>query len=185
MARPSRTRAVIKFCFWTAMTVILVMTIVRAFTSGRMAGWYYHTAAAEGYAINADTFKSATKEKPATLQVGQYDRIDGLVAVPVKKGDRLPANCNGIITTDILKKGKRAMLAGSTITVLVPWEIQDAKGFKFKDTFKHKGIETYPWAAVWNVVMVLGLGLALGFMAEGFTDMLGMKLEKIRHFEGH
>jgi len=41
------------------------------------------------------------------------------------------------------------------------------------------------WGAAWNVAMTLGIGLALGFMAEGFTDLLGIKLEKIRHFEGH
>jgi hypothetical protein len=185
MAEPSKTRAAIKFGFWTLAAALLVTMIVQAFVSGKMASWFYHTAGNDGYAINADTFKSATRDKPAILQVGQLDRIEGLVAVPVKKGDRLPANCNGIISSEILKKGKRAKLDGNTVTVMVPWEIQDAKGFKFKDTFKHKGIETDPWAAVWNVAMVLALGLALGLMAEGFTDLLGMKLEKIRHFEGH
>jgi hypothetical protein len=185
MAQPSRTRAAIKFGFWTLAAAALVATIVQAFVSGKMAAWFYHTAAAEGYAVNADTFKDATKAHPAALRVGDFERIDGLVAVPVRKGDRLPVNCNGIITTDIVKKGKRASVDGATLTVMVPWEIQDAKGFKFKDTFKHKGIETDPWAAVWNVVMVLGLGLSLGFMAEGFTDLLGLKLEKIKHFEAH
>ena len=84
----------------------------------------------------------------------------------------------------ILKEGKRATLEGNHVKVTVPWEIQQAKGFKFKDTFKHKGIETDPWAAVWNVFMVLALGLSLGFMAEGFTDLLGWKIKKIEHF-GH
>jgi ABC-type dipeptide/oligopeptide/nickel transport system permease subunit len=49
----------------------------------------------------------------------------------------------------------------------------------------HKGIQTNPWAAVWNVVMVITIGLSLGFMAEGLTDALGMRFEKISHFQGH
>jgi hypothetical protein len=185
MAGMSRKRAAVKLAFWTLAAAGLISVIVEAFVSGRMAAWSYSRAAGDGYAVNADTFKDATKANPAALQVGSFERIDGLVAVPVKKGDRLPANCNGIITAEVLKKAKRASLSGATLSVSVPWEIQDAKGFKFKDTFKHKGIETNPWAAVWNVFMVLTLGLSLGFMAEGFTDLLGYKLEKIRHFEGH
>ena len=126
----------------------------------------------------------ATAESPAVLEIGPFTELDGLQAVRVKKGDRLPANANGVIPEEVLKAGKRAALVGDQIRVTVPWEIQEAKGFKFKDTFKHKGIETNPWAAVWNVVMVIALGLSLGFMAEGFTDLLGIKLEKIHHFEG-
>jgi hypothetical protein len=181
----TKGRAVIKFCFWTAAAVTMVYTVVHTFTSGQMAAGFYHSAAVEGYAVNADSFKGATKDKPTVLQIAKADKIDGLVAVPVKKGDRLPAGCNGVITSDVIKKGKRAKLDANTIVVTTPWEIQSQSGFKFKDTFKHKGIETDPWAAVMNVLMVLGLGLSLGYMAEGFTDMLGVKLEKIRHFEGH
>jgi hypothetical protein len=61
--------------------------------------------------------------------------------------------------------------------------VKESKGFKFKDTFKHKGIETWPWVGVWNVLIVALLGVSLGLMAEGFTDMLGLRLEKIRHNE--
>jgi hypothetical protein len=35
------------------------------------------------------------------------------------------------------------------------------------------------------VALVIGLGISLGYMAEGATDLFGLKLEKIRHFEGH
>jgi hypothetical protein len=84
-----------------------------------------------------------------------------------------------------VKKGKRVKLEVDTLKVMVPWQIAQQSGFKYKDTFKHKGIKTYPWAAVWNVLITFGLGLSLGYMAEGFTDLLGVKLEKIRHFEGH
>ena len=185
MAEMFTRRAVIKLAFWTLAAAGLTGVIVQAFVSGKMAAWYYYRAAADGYAVDADTFRDATSASPAVLKVGQLATIDGLVAVPVKKGDRLPANANGIILADVVAKGKRAALDGDTVKVMVPWEIQQAKGFKFKDTFKHKGIATNPWAAVWNVFMVLSLGLSLGFMAEGFTDLLGYKLEKIRHFEGH
>jgi hypothetical protein len=185
MAEQSKGRMAFRFVFWAAVSAVLFAVIIRSHYSGQMASWYYHTAAADGYAVQANAFGDATKEAPALLRVGKFERIEGLQAVPVKKGDRLPANANGIILSDVLKAGKRATLEGEAIKVTVPWEVKTAKGFKFKDTFKHKGIETWPWAAVWNVVMVIGLGLALGFMAEGFTDIMGIKLEKIRHFEGH
>ena len=185
MAELSRKRAAVKLGFWMLVAAALIGVIVEAFVSGRMAAWYYYRAAGDGYAVNADGFRDATAANPAVLAIGQYGVIDGLVAVPVKTGERLPARANGIILADVIAKGKRAVLDGETVRVMVPWEIQQAKGFKFKDTFKHKGIATNPWAAVWNVFMVLSLGLSHGFMAEGFTDLLGFKLEKIRHFEGH
>ncbi len=185
MAEPSRIRAIIKFLFWTAVACVLITVVVRSHLSGQMAAWYYHTASEGGYAINSHTFKDATKDKPAVLQIGQFQRIEGLQAVPVKKGDRLPANANGIISADVLKRGRRATIQGNQISVTVPFQIQEKSGFKFKDGFAHKGIRTNPWGALWNIGMVLGLGLSLGFMAEGFTDLLGIKIEKIRHFEGH
>jgi hypothetical protein len=146
-----------------------------------MAEWFYHRASINGYAVNADTFKGASKDKPALLQITKGDAVDGLQAIRVGKGERLPRNSNGVISDEVLAKGKRAALADTTLKVFVPWEMKEAKGFKFKDTFKHKGIVTWPWVGVWNMLIVALLGLSLGLMAEGFTDMLGLKLEKIRH----
>lgn len=185
MAEPSRARAAVKLGFWTAAAAALFVVVAHSYRSGQMAAWYYHTAAVDGYAVDANTFATATREHPALLVVAKRDTIDGLVAVPVKKGDRLPRNANGVIGLDVIQQGKRVTIEGDTLEVMVPHQIQNSKGFKFKDTFKHKGVETYPWAAVWNVLITLGLGLTLGFMAEGFTDLLGVKLEKIRHFEAH
>lgn len=183
-AAPSRGRAVFKFVFWLSVATGLFVYAWYCHSSGQLAAWFYHEAAANGYAVNADLMKDATPQKPALLAITDTKRIDGLVAVRVKKGDLMPANANGVITDDVVKSGKRVALDGTSLKVKVPWEMKQAKGFKFKDTFKHKGVETYPWGAVWNVVMVIGLGLALGFLAEGFTDMLGMRVEKIKHFEG-
>jgi hypothetical protein len=81
----------------------------------------------------------------------------------------------------VVAKAKRVVLASSTLQVLEPWQIKEAKGFKFKDTFKHKGVRAWPWAGLWNVILVALLGLSLGLMAEGFTDMLGIRIEKIQH----
>jgi hypothetical protein len=181
MAGPSKGRAAVKLAFWTVIAAGLFAYAAHAHRSGQLAARFYHAAAAEGYAVNANAFATATKESPAVLEIGRFASIDGLQAVAVKKGDRLPRKANGVIAMSILKEGRRAALDGGRIRVSVPWEFQQAKGFKFKDTFKHKGIKTYPWAAAWNVLMVIGLGLSLGFMAEGFTDLLGMKLEKIKH----
>jgi hypothetical protein len=165
--------------------VIFVGIAVRSHLTGQMAGWYYHTAGLDGYAVNAKAFMHATAQSPAFLDIGTFTQLDGLQAVRVKKGDRLPANANGVISEEVLKAGKRASVAGNRIEVTIPWQIQEAKGFKYKDSFMHKGIHTNPWAALWNVVMVIAIGLSLGFMAEGLTDALGMKFEKINHFQGH
>jgi hypothetical protein len=185
MAENSKGRAAFKFVFWTGIVVALFYYVLATYTSGRMVRWYYHSAAADGYAVNANNFMDATKDNPAVLTIGTADAIQGLQAVRVKKGDRLPEHTNGLITDEELGKKKRAFLEGETIKVTVPWEIKEKKGFKFKDTFKHKGVKTYPWAGVWNVVMVLTLGLSLGMMAEGLTDLLGIKLEKIDHHQMH
>jgi hypothetical protein len=181
MSRPARLGATLKLATWSAVALGLCGYAVQAHRSGQLAAWFYYAAAADGYAVDADTFASATRERPVFLEIGRFDSLDGPRAAAVKKGERLPRGANGVIGTKILAEGKRASLEAGRIKVTVPWEIQQAKGFKFKDTFKHKGIATYPWAAVWNVVMVIAIGLALGLMAEGFTDLLGVKLEKIDH----
>jgi hypothetical protein len=177
----SRRRGIVKFTFWTVVATAVIVFTVRSYTSGQMAEWFYHRASMNGYAVNADAFKGASKDKPALLQVVQGDALDGLQAVRVQKGQRLPRNSNGVISDEVLSKGKRATLTDATLKVSVPWEMKESKGFKFKDTFKHKGIETWPWVGVWNMLIVAALGLSLGLMAEGFTDMFGLKLEKIRH----
>jgi hypothetical protein len=146
-----------------------------------MVSWYYYKSKVDGYAVHSTYFKNATKENPVMLQIGKFDKIEGLQAVEVKKGDRLPVNTDGIIDKKVIKEEKRAKLEGGMLKVMVASEIKDAKGFKFRDTFKHKGVETNPWSGAWNVGMVLFIGFALGLMAEGFTDILGLKLDKLSH----
>jgi len=183
MAELHRGKAAFKFCFWLAASVGLFVYIIHSYTSGQMIQWYYYTASLDGYAVDANLSMNATKDKPLVLNIAKQDEVKGLVAIPVAKGDRLPKNTNGVISLAEIKSGKRVTLEGQTIKVTVPWQIKEAKGFKYKDTFKHKGIRTNPWSGAWNVAMVLCLGLALGLVAEGFTDLLGMKIEKIQH--GH
>lgn len=183
MAGTNRGKAAFKFCFWLAASVALFGYIIHSYTSGQMIQWYYYTASLDGYAVDANLSMSATKEKPVVLNITKQDEVNGLVAIPVAKGDRLPKNANGVISLAELKSGKRAVLEGQTVKVTVPWQIKETKGFKFRDTFKHKGIRTNPWSGVWNVAMVLSLGLSLGLLAEGFTDLMGLKIGKIQH--GH
>jgi hypothetical protein len=180
-APSSRRRGVIKFAFWALVAGGVMTLTVRSYRNGQMAEWFYHRASVSGYAVNADTFKDASKSRPMTLAVITGGEITGLQAIRVQKGDRLPRNTNGVISDETLAKGKRAVVVGATLEVREPWQIKDAKGFKFKDTFKHKGVETWPWSGLWNLVIVGLLGLSLGLMAEGFTDMLGLRLEKIKH----
>ncbi len=185
MATSRKKRAAIKFTFWLLVATVSIAYVMHAHYSGKLAAWYYYRAAMDGYAVNANSLLGASKDAPVKLVVAKTDLIAGLVAVPVKKGDRLPIHANGVISDDLLKKGKRAAVEGDSLSVFVPWETKESKGFKYKDTFKHKGVETNPWAAVWNVLMVMVLGLALGYAAEGLTDLMGIRIEKIRHFEGH
>ncbi|MBA4366871.1 MAG: hypothetical protein C0403_04455 [Desulfobacterium sp.] len=176
-----KTKGAVKFIFWLSVSVGLFIYSYGTYTSGQMTSWYYYKAKTDGYAVHSTYFKKATKENPMMLQIGKFDKIEGLQAVEVKKGDRLPKNTDGIIEKKVIKEEKQAKLEDGMIKVMVPWEIKDAKGFKFKDTFKHKGIETNPWSGAWNVMMVLLIGLALGLTAEGFTDIMGLKLDKIVH----
>lgn len=183
MAEIHRGKAAFKFCFWLVVSVALFGYIIHSYTSGQMIQWYYYTASLDGYAVDANLSMSGTKDKPVVLNIQKQDEVKGLVAIPVAKGDRLPRSANGVISLAELKSGKRAVLEGQTIKVTAPWQIKETKGFKFKDTFKHKGIRTNPWSGAWNVAMVLCLGLSLGLLAEGFTDLMGLKLDKIQH--GH
>ncbi|MBP1739302.1 MAG: hypothetical protein H6Q48_1595 [Deltaproteobacteria bacterium] len=146
MAEIHRGRAAFKFGFWLAVSVALFGYIIHSYTSGQMIQWYYYSASLDGYAVDANVSMSATKDKPVVLNIAKQDEVKGLVAIPVAKGDRLPRNANGVISLVELKSGKRAVLEGQTIKVTVPWQIKETKGFKFKDTFKHKGIRTNPWS---------------------------------------
>lgn len=177
----AKTTGAIKFVFWLAVSVGLFYYAFHSYNTGQMVSWYYYKAKTDGYAIHSTSFKTATKENPAMLQIGKFNTIEGLQAVEVKKGDRLPVNADGVIDKKVIKEKKRAKLEGEMIKVMVASEIKDAKGFKYRDTFKHKGVETNPWSGAWNVMMVLAIGLALGLMAEGFTDVMGLKLTKIVH----
>ena len=184
MAEVSKTRGTIKFFVWGAVATALTVYFWAEYYNGNMAKQYYYKAKSTGWAINADSFKDASKEQPAVLQIGSFETIEGLQAVPVKKGDRLPTNTTGIIDKKVVDEGKRVTLDGNTLKVTVPSQIREAKGFKFRDTFKHKGVQTDPWGGVWSVAFILIMGFALGMMAEGFTDMLGWKIQKIKHYEG-
>ena len=174
MAETHRGKAAFKFCFWLAASVALFGYIIHSYTSGQMIQWYYYTASLDGYAVDANLSMSATKEKPVVLNITKQDEVKGLVAIPVAKGDRLPRNANGVISLAELKSGKRAVLEGQTIKVTVPWQIKETKGFKYKDTFKHKGIKTNPWSGVWNVVMISALGLSLGLHGRGIHRYDGL-----------
>ena len=183
MAEAMRRRGIIKFAVWTVASVALFYYAWSTYASGQMVTWFYYKADMDGYAVNESFFLNATKEKPAMLQIGNFKKIEGLQAVSVKKGDRLPGNADGIISSKILKEGKRAKVEGNFIKVMIPSQIQEKSGFKYKDTFKHKGVETNPWSGVWNVAVVIALGFCLGLMAEGFTDMMGFEIKKIKHYE--
>jgi hypothetical protein len=184
MADNHKSRGAIKFVVWAGLAVTLCVYALYAHESGKIDQMYYYSTKTDGYAVNTNEFFNATKENPAILKIGPAEEIKGLVAVPVKKGDRLPKGANGVIDNKVIAEGKRVRVEGDKLIMMVPFQIKESKGFKYKDRFIHKGVQTDPWSGVWNVAMTIGIGLCLGFMAEGFTDLLGWKIKKIEHF-GH
>jgi len=182
--RKFRIRGVIKFLIWTTASGALIVFFWVSYFNGTIYRHYYYKANMDGYAINAFAIAHATKDTPAFLKIGPFESVEGLQAAPVKKGDRLPGNATGIISKKIVGEGKRAALHEGTLKVMIPKEIREARGVRFIDTFKHKGVETNPWGAVWSVAFILFFGASLGLMAEGFTDMMGLKIKKIKHYEG-
>lgn len=180
-----RVRAAIKFLFWVMATVLVFSYCIRFYRSGTMVHWYYYKAKADGFAVNTKTFKDASPEMPAVLAIGDFRVLDGLKATRVKNGDVLPAEATGVIDLKTVEEAKRVQLVGSQLKVLIPWQFKEAKGFKYKDSFTHKNIRTNPLSGVWNLVMVGLIGLCLGYLAEGFTDLIGLKFQKIDHTVGH
>jgi hypothetical protein len=181
----NRGRAAIKFLFWATATVLVFAYAIRFYQSGTMVHWYYYKAKADGFAVNTKMFKDASPEMPAVLDIGDYGVLDGLKATRVNKGDVLPTDATGVIDLKTVEEGKRVQLLGSQLKVLIPWQFKEAKGFKYKDSFTHKNIRTNPVSGVWNLVMVGLIGLCLGYLAEGFTDLIGLKFHKIDHTVGH
>src|SRR5512134_107396 len=117
MAEVNRTRGIIKFVVWTGISAAICIYFWTNYYNGTLLKHYYYKAKTSGWAVHADYFKDATKDKPAALKVGKVEKIDGLQAVPVKKGDLLPANANGIIDEKTVKEGKRVVLEGDTLKV--------------------------------------------------------------------
>jgi len=187
MTPTEKKKAWVKLIFWFAASVALASYMVYSYASGQMVRWYYYTASTDGYAIDANTFNKATPAQPVRLAITASDEIIGTQAVPVKNGQRLPAHTNGVISLSDLKSGKRVALESeaNSIRVMVPSRIAESKGFKYRDTFKHKGVRTNPWSGVWNVAMILILGFSLGKFAEGATDCMSIKIEKIDHAIAH
>jgi hypothetical protein len=185
MKHISRTRAAIKFLFWACATVAVFTYAIHSYRSGALVHAYYYKAKADGYAVNAASFQHATLERPVSLTIGSFEDVLGLKAAPVSKGSVLPRGTTGIIDHPVVQKGERVKLQDGALVVMVPWQLKESKGFTYRDGFTHKNIQTNPWSGVWNLVMVGLIGLSLGYLAEGFTDLVGLRFEKIDHTVGH
>ncbi|MCX6543297.1 MAG: hypothetical protein NTV05_02660 [Acidobacteria bacterium] len=180
-----RWRALIKFLFWAVATIVVGAYAINTYTSGQLVRWYYFESRADGYAVNTKGFEQATREQPVYLTIGAFSDVRGLRAARVTKGSRLPEGTNGVVDLATVDEGTRVRLDRGQLVVSVPWQIKEAKGFKFRDGFTHKNIRTNPYAGLWNLIMVGLVGLCLGFLAEGFTDLVGLKFQKIDHSVGH
>lgn len=185
MGLSSRHRAWIKFVFWTLTTVVVFSYAISTYRSGQMVHWYYFKAKADGYALNTRLVANATPENPATLAVGTFENVNGLRAVAVKKGDVLPEGATGVIDLVTIAEGKRVKLSNSSLIVMIPWQLVESKGFMYRDEFTHQNVQTNPRSGAWNVLMIAAIGLSLGYLAEGFTELLGLRLKKIDHTVVH
>jgi hypothetical protein len=180
-----RRRASIKFAFWALVTVVVFTYAISTYRSGQMVHWYYFKAKADGYALNTRLVSDATPQNPATLAIGNFEDVSGLRAVAVRNGDVLPEGATGVIDLATIAEGRRARLSGSSLIVMIPWQLVESKGFMYRDEFTHQNVQTNPQSGVWNVLMIGAMGLSLGYLAEGFTELLGLRLKKIDHTVGH
>jgi hypothetical protein len=171
-------QALIRIAFWATVAVLVFSFAINSYLSGEMTHWYYYKASASGYAINDNTFLDASKEKPALLQVVTASQIVGQQAVKVSKGDLLPTGANGVIADADVQDGKRVLLEGGNLKVMVPTQIKEQSGIKYADSYRHKGIETNPLSGPWNVGVVLLMGLSLGMLAQALTDLFGLEFKQ-------
>jgi hypothetical protein len=178
-------RVLIRFGFWALATALVFGFAINSYASGEMVNWFYYRAQVDGYAINDKAFMDATKDKPAYLLIVQKDVISGLEAVRVKAGDLLPRGANGVIDDADLRDGNRVALDSNQIRVMVPIQIKEAKGIAYKDTYKHKGIETNPLSGPWNVAVVILMGFSLGMLAQAFTDYFGLEFKQPAKASAH
>jgi len=180
-----RARALIRVVFWGAVAVAAFTYAISFYLSGDMVNWYYYRAATDGYAINNNAFLDATTAKPVVLTVVQKDALSGPEAVQVKKGDLLPRGANGVISAEDVAAGKRVALENNQLKVMVPTQIKEQAGIKYRDSYQHKGVQTNPWSGPWNVGMVLIMGLSLGMLAQAITDALGMEFKAPKQAHAH
>jgi len=183
MSKGSALRRYVKLLFWIVATAAIFGFAIQTFVTGQLTGMYFYKAKVDGYAIDDKTFANATPENPVILKVESVSEITGPQAVPVKAGDLLPKNTNGVISTSVVKEGKRVALENDTLKVMLPNQATDAKGSTTKDTFHAKNVETNPISGIWNLIVVVLMGLCLGLLAESVTDVLGIKVTASAH--GH
>ena len=144
MADASTTRGAIKFIVSAAIVAALIAYLWVEYYNGTLISWYYYQAASDGWAINSDAFKNASKDEPASLEIGSFQKIEGLQAVPVKKGERLPPNTNGVIDEKTVQEGKRVTLEGNTLKVTVPYKLRTTAGFKVQGILQAQGYRNIP-----------------------------------------
>jgi hypothetical protein len=77
MAEGSIGRGAIKFLIWTAIAAAIIVYFWMEYFNGNLVRAYYFKSKTAGWAVNAGSFKDATKDKPAILQIGSFEKIEG------------------------------------------------------------------------------------------------------------
>ncbi|MHB1132958.1 MAG: hypothetical protein ACYC4L_11275 [Chloroflexota bacterium] len=178
-------RTMVRLVFWAVAAALIFAFVVNSYTSGEMVNWFYYRASLDGYAIDDRAFMDATTEQPAFVTIVQQDFISGPQAVRVRAGDLMPRGANGVIADAEVQDGKRVALEGNRIKVMVPTQLKEAKGITYKDTYKHKGIQTNPLSGPWNVLVVLTMGLTMGMLAQALTDLFGLEFKQATKASAH
>ena len=70
-------RGTIKFVVWTAVSVGIIVCFWAQYYNGSLLKQYYYKTKTSGWAVNATAFDKATKDNPATLQIGSFRKSKG------------------------------------------------------------------------------------------------------------
>jgi len=181
MAEVNRGKAAFKFCFWLVVSIALFAYVIHTYNSGQMIQWYYYTARSMVTPVNANGFMNATKEKPSCSVSGSRTRWTVWWRSRCPRGTGCQ-ECEWRHFPDRNQIGKKGRPGGEKVKVTVPWQIKETKGSstrtpsstRHQDQSLGRGLECGHGAPPGAVTRLL---------AEGLTDIMGLKIGKIQH--GH
>jgi hypothetical protein len=175
--------AVLRLLISTVLAAAVIALLVHSARSGQMLRWHTYRAAADGFAIDAEVVRTARPEHPVRLRVVQATTLTGPATIRVRRHERVPAGTTGVVTDEMLARGRNVRLESGHLVVERPFGAATTRGTSVREGFRHEGLIPHPLAALWNVGVVFILGLSLGTAAEAVTALCGIRPTPIRHVE--